>query len=65
MRRNGKRSGSEVISAQEIACWAYCPEQWRLEHCLGLDPANRAALDAGKRHHKRKAVAVEFRGHHT
>ncbi len=57
MRRN-KTDGQEgLISAQEIACFAYCPEQWRLEYGLGLPPENRAALDAGNRHHSRKAVA--------
>jgi hypothetical protein len=29
----------------------------RLEYGLGLEPENRAALKAGTRHHKRKAVA--------
>ena len=35
----------------------FCPEQWRLEHGLGLEPGNRPALDAGNRHHARKSVA--------
>ncbi len=53
-----RRAGpDDLVSAAEIACWADCPEQWRLEHGLGLRPENRAALDAGARHHARKAVA--------
>jgi len=31
-----------MVTAQEIACYAYCPEQWRLQYGLGLEPANRA-----------------------
>jgi hypothetical protein len=50
-RRNGGKAASDVISAAEIACYAYCPEQWRLEYGLGLEPENRAALEAGTRHH--------------
>lgn len=50
------------ISADEIACFAYCPEQWRLQHGLGLPPANRAALAAGTRHHDRKAIAERVAG---
>ena len=33
-----------MISAQEIARWAYCPEQWRLQYGLGLESENRAAM---------------------
>ena len=60
----GKRqgSGSELISAQEIACYAYCREQWRLEYGLELPPANKADLDAGTRHHARKAIAERIAG---
>ncbi len=47
MRFYGKRSGPEIISAQEIACFVYCPEAWRLQHGLGLKAANRAALNPG------------------
>jgi hypothetical protein len=50
-------NGPEMVTASEIACFAYCPEQWRLEYGLELLPANRAALDAGKRHHWWKAIA--------
>jgi signal transduction histidine kinase len=52
-----RRREDDFITAAELACFAYCPEQWRLEYGLGLPPANRAALDAGTRHHEWKAVA--------
>jgi hypothetical protein len=52
----------ELITATEIACFAYCPEQWRLQYGLELLPANKAALDAGTRHHARKAVAERLAG---
>ena len=52
-----RRDGQILISADELACFAYCPEQWRLQHGLGLPPANRAELNAGTRHHGRKAAA--------
>src|SRR5436305_15314774 len=40
----------------------FCPEQWRLEYGLGLAPGNRAALDAGERHHAQKAAAERVAG---
>ena len=59
MRRTDKpgigRPG--MVTASEIAAFAYCPESWRLQYGMGLEPGNRAALDAGTRHHARKAVA--------
>jgi hypothetical protein len=58
--RDGSGSGSELITASEIACFAYCREQWRLECGLELLPANQAALDAGTRHHWWKAIAERF-----
>jgi hypothetical protein len=59
MWRNERKQpkNSELVTAAEIACFAYCPEQWRLQYGLELLPANRAALDAGTRHHERKAAA--------
>jgi hypothetical protein len=57
-----RRRGDDFITAAELACFAYCPEQWRLEYGLGLPPANRAALDAGTRHHERKAMAERIAG---
>jgi hypothetical protein len=57
-----RRRAAEVISAEEIACYAYCPEQWRLQHGLGLTPVNQEILNAGVRHHTRKAVAERVAG---
>ncbi len=58
MRRADRQKNSpELVGAAEIASWAYCPEQFRLQYGLGLKPANREALDAGTRSHVRKAVA--------
>ena len=54
--------GPEMVTASEIACWVYCPEQFRLQYGLGLEPANRAALDAGTRHHEQKAVVERVAG---
>jgi hypothetical protein len=40
----------------------YCPEQFRLQYGLDLPAENRAAMDAGTRHHARKAVAERRAG---
>src|SRR3982750_1413745 len=56
MMRKWKKP-DDLVTASELACYAYCPEQWRLRYGLGLEPENRAALDAGTRHHAWKAVA--------
>lgn len=50
-------ANAKMVSAQEVACFAYCPEQWRLQYGLGLPPTNGAALAAGTRHHARNAAA--------
>ena len=52
----------DLITAQEIACYAYCPEQWRLQYGLGLEAENRAAMEAGERHHERKGAAERIAG---
>ncbi len=57
-----RKDRSNLVTASEIACFAYCPVQWRLQYGLGLQPGNRAALDAGKRHHWWKAVAERIAG---
>jgi hypothetical protein len=64
MRRGDKPGIGQpaMVTAQEIACFDYCPEQWRLQYGLGLEPENRAALDAGNRHHARKALAERVAG---
>jgi len=51
-----------MVAASEIACWAYCPEEWRLQYGLGLKPENQAALDAGSRHHAWKTLAERMAG---
>jgi hypothetical protein len=62
LRKETDGRPGRMISAQEIACFAYCPEQWRLQYGLKLPPGNRAALAAGTRHHARKAVAERIAG---
>jgi hypothetical protein len=63
MRQGRNRFGRDrLVTASEIACYAYCPEQWRLQYGLGLDPENRAALEAGTRHHARTAAAERLAG---
>ncbi len=52
-----RRRAAQMITAEEVSCFAYCPEQWRLQHGLGLAPSNQDVLNAGVRHHARKAVA--------
>ena len=56
MSRIGKRrKPNDLVTAQEIACFAYCPEQWRLQYggekkgtsltspvCEGRDPREHA-----------------------
>ena len=49
-----KRS-DDVVSASEIAAWAWCPESWRLD-ALGHRPGNAAELRRGERHHNWKAA---------
>jgi hypothetical protein len=61
-QENRLQRPDELITAAEIACWAYCPEQWRLQYGLGLEPENRQALAAGDRHHAGKAVAERIAG---
>ena len=61
-RQTGREGGPELITAAEIACHAYCPEQWRLEYGLELLPSNRAEMAAGNRHHARKAAAERVAG---
>jgi hypothetical protein len=63
MRQKYRRQRpDDLISASEIAAWAYCPESWRLEYGLGLEPGNQRALASGNQHHARKAVAERVAG---
>lgn len=52
-----KRS-DDVVSASEIASWAWCPESWRLQS-LGAEPSNRADMARGESHHVSKAAFEE------
>jgi hypothetical protein len=54
-----KRRDDDVVSASEIASWAWCPESWRLD-VIGHEPENRAALARGEAFHAR-TVAFEER----
>jgi hypothetical protein len=63
MRRRKRLAGRyDLISASEIACFAYCREQWRLQYGQGIEPEYREALAAGERHHAHKAVAERVAG---
>ncbi len=53
--RGGRGDG--LVTASEVACFVYCPEQWRLHYGLGLPAENQPALDAGTRHHDAQAAA--------
>jgi hypothetical protein len=58
-----KRRGADgLVTASEIACYAYCPEQWRLQYGLGLKAENQAAMAAGITHHQGKARAERLAG---
>jgi hypothetical protein len=41
----------ELVSASEIASWAWCPESWRLD-ALGKEPSNKSALRKGQTFHE-------------
>lgn len=45
----------DVVTASEIAAWAWCPESWRLD-ALGAEPANKAALARGEKRHTLTAL---------
>ena len=60
-KQRGQRR-DDLITASEIASYAYCPEAWRLEHGLGLSADNRASLDAGTQHHAGKAAVERLAG---
>jgi hypothetical protein len=57
MNKRKRQSPDDLISAEEMACFAYCPEQWRLQYGQNLPSANRAIMTAGTRHHEKKAIA--------
>jgi hypothetical protein len=53
------REHPEIVTASEIASWAWCPESWRLD-ALGAEPGNRDALHHGTRHHRATARAERW-----
>jgi hypothetical protein len=61
-QRGGRRGPDDIVTAAEIAAFVYCAEQWRLEYGLGLEPGNRAVMNAGTRHHGRTATAERVAG---
>ena len=57
-----KRRDDDVVSASEIASWAWCPEAWRLGQGLGLRPGNEERLEEGERIHARTAATERHSG---
>ena len=60
MRKRGKQacdSNVDMVSAHEIACFVYCPEQWRLQYGLQLTPENQESLASGRRFHAHTSLA--------
>jgi hypothetical protein len=49
------RRRSDVVSASEIASWAWCPESWR-QNSLGAEPENTEALQRGEILHGKTAA---------
>jgi hypothetical protein len=45
----------DVVSASEIASWAWCPESWRLD-ALGNESTNREELARGDAFHARTSA---------
>ncbi len=45
----------DLVTASEIASWAWCPESWRLKS-IGHEPENQDALRRGEAHHAEKAA---------
>ena len=45
----------DLVTAAEIASWAWCPESWRLQS-LGNEPANRASMDKGRELHASQVI---------
>ena len=59
----GRSSNSDVVSASELATYAYGLEQWRLAHGLGHESQNVASLERGEAlHAKTAAVEVGAKG---
>jgi hypothetical protein len=56
-------NGPEMVTAAEVGSYVFCAEAGRLEHVLGLEPWNWAALKAGTRHrvHRDRIRVVQQR----
>ena len=52
-----KYQDPDVVSASEIASFAFCPEAWRLGSALRLQPNNEQELARGERIHEKTAAA--------
>jgi hypothetical protein len=55
-------TGGEMVTAHEIGCFVYCPEQWRLQYGLGLSPQNQESLAHGRRFHAHTSLADMIAG---
>ena len=53
-----RRPDPDIVTASEIASWAWCPESWRL-NATGEKPVNQAALAKGEATHAKTAVFEE------
>lgn len=47
----------ELVTASEIASYAFCPEAWRLGEGLGLHPGNGTSRARGEVAHAKNAEA--------
>ncbi|MFO0888219.1 MAG: hypothetical protein U0790_03625 [Isosphaeraceae bacterium] len=45
-----------MVTASEIASYAFCPKAWRLGSALGLRPNNERQLARGEENHELTAV---------
>ena len=54
-----KIDDDEMVSASEIASYAFCPEAWRLGPGLGLRPNNERELARGEKSHAKIAVVEQ------
>jgi hypothetical protein len=49
----------DIVSASEIASYAFCPEAWRLGSALGLTANNERELTRGEKTHENFAAAEQ------
>ncbi|MFO0890930.1 MAG: hypothetical protein U0790_17525 [Isosphaeraceae bacterium] len=55
----GNIDDDDLVSASEIASYAFCPEAWRLGSGLNLRPDNERELKRGEESHEKIAVLDE------